>query len=219
MANRRILLVLFLFACTQFSGTLSAQAAWHEVSLRADNERLPLLKAIAIPAEAEYKGKKLKAYVFLYGTEGRGAEGRRGGIGYPTLCIYVENVESIVPAAEIEQFVGPDLPPVAADHNAIELSVEAVGGQKLISSRLIYNGTQYFDTGFKTDGFFETNIRGTKSATDAWKHFLAQIGNGFEGGKAVIGGKAFSSKLTVKFSGNGLGAQLKELLAYCNKQQ
>lgn len=192
-----------------FAPSISAQANWKEEPMRG----APKLRAIAIPAEAEYKGQKLKAYVFI-----SGYDGHAGGSGYPFLWIYVERVESVLPESEIEQFMGPDLSRTALVNDAIKISIGDKGAQKSMSMRLVYESWQYFDTGFIADGYFEAAPRRTKEAIDAWKQFLTQMSDGFEGGKAVIGGRAFSSELTVKFSGNVLGAQLKELMAYCKKE-
>ena len=211
MINRWSRALFCLPMCMVCSSILSAQVTWQAVSMRVNNEPMSKLRAVGIPAEAEFKGQKLKAFVFFYGREGQG-----GGIGYPNFGIYVEDIESIVPESEIGLFVGPDLSRVAVDNDAIKISIGRGDSQESMSTRLVYTGTQYFDTGFKTDGFFETNIRRTKNATDAWKHFLTEMGGGFEDGKAVIGGKAFSNELTVRFPGKGLSARLKELMVYCN---
>jgi hypothetical protein len=173
----------------------------------------PKLRAIAIPAEAEYKGQKFKAYVFV-----SGYDGHAGGSGYPFFGIYIEKVESILPESEIQQFVGPDLSQSTMNDNAINISIGRKGTQRSISLQFIYDSTQYFNTGFALDGYFEAGPRVTQNETSNWKQFLAQMSDGFTEGKAIIRGKAFSSELTVRFSGNGLGAKLKELMAYCNKQ-
>lgn len=208
MTNRQTGIFPCMVICMLFAPFISAQAAWHETSLRG----APMLRAVAIPAEAEYRGQRLKAYVFI-----SGYDGHAGSSGYPFLGIYVEKVESILPESEIKQFVGPDYSQIALVNDAIKISIGEKGTQKSISMRLVYESAQYFDTGFMTDGYFETGPRRAKVATDAWKQFLTQMSDGFEEGKAVLRGKAFSSELTVRFSGNGLGTQLKELLAYCNK--
>jgi hypothetical protein len=194
--------------CALFAPLISAQANWQEEPMRG----APKLRAVAIPAEAEYKGQKLKAFIFI-----SGYDGHAGGSGYPFLGIYVEKIESILPESEIKQFVGPDYSQTALVNNAIKMSVSGKGVEKSINMRLVYESAQYFDTGFVQDGYFETNPRRTKVAIDEWKQFLARMSDGFEEGKAVLGGKAFSNELTVTFSGNGLSARLKELMAYCNK--
>jgi len=209
MTNRRASMLFCLMVCALFAPLISAQANWQEEPMRG----APKLRAIAIPAEAEYKGQKLKAFIFI-----SGYDGHAGGSGYPFLGIYVEKIESILPESEINQFVGPDYSPIALNNDAIKISIDRKSGQNSISMRIGYESTHFFDTGFVTDGYFQSGPRRTKEAIDAWKRFLTQMSDGFEEGKAVIGGKAFSNELTVTFSGNGLGSKLQELLAYCNKQ-
>ena len=172
----------------------------------------PKARAIAIPAEAEYQGKKLNAYVFI-----SGYDGHSGGSSYLLLGIYVEKVESILPGPELDQFRGPDYSIVALTSDAIKISLARKGRQESVSTRLVYEEARFFDTGFMEDGYFEAGPRTTKASTATWKQFLVQMSDGFEEGQAVIGGKAFSSDLTVTFSGNGLDSKLKELLAYSNK--
>lgn len=105
----------------------------------------------------------------------------------------------------------------ALSSDAIKISVKTKGGQESISTRLVYEEARFFDTGFLEDGYFEAGPGTTQASRAAWKHFLVQMSDGFKEGQAVIGGKAFSSDLTVKFSGNGLDSKLKELIAYCKK--
>jgi len=199
MSNRIEGALLVTLMSALFGPLLFAQTDWHGTLLRGVNN-VPMFKlsAIAIPAEAEYRGQKFKAYVFIYGHEGRSR-----GIGYPEFGMYIENIKHIVPEQEIDQFVGPDLPSVATENNALQLNIQQGRTAQSISTRLVFTTVKYFDVGFETDGFLETNIKDTKSATDDWKQFLAQMSDGFEDGKAVIGGKAFSSELTVRFSGKG----------------
>ena len=206
--------VLFLLLFSVSIPLLLAQDIWHKETMRGlDSVPLTTLRGIGIPAEAEYKGHIIKAYVFF-----SGYDGHAGGRGYPVLGIHVEDIEKYIPEAEMLKFMGPDLSQYAMQNDAIQLSVRQGGINKKISTRLLFSDGKDFDPGFDTVGFFETNPRKTKFATDAWMRFLALMSDGFEEGKVVIGGKAFSGELTVRFSGNGLGAQLKELMAYCNKQ-
>ena len=189
-----------------------AQDAWHkETMLGLDNVPLTKLRGISIPAEAEYKGQKIKACVFF-----SGYDGHSGGPVYPFFGVHVENIEKYIAESEINNFRGPDLSQYAMQNDAFRLSIKRGNSTKEIRTRLLFTDGKYFDTGFQTDGFFETNTRKTKIATDAWKQFLGQMSDGFQEGMAVMGGKAFSRELTVRFSGNGLGGKLKELIAYCN---
>jgi hypothetical protein len=205
---------LFFLLLLALAPLLFAQDAWHKVTmLGLNNAPLTKLRGIAIPAEAEYKGQKIKAYVFF-----SGYDGHAGGPGHLFLGIYVEDIDKYIPESEINKFMGPDLSQFAMQNDAIRLSVRRGDSKLETITRLLFTDGKYFDTGFQTDGFFETNPRKTKIATDAWMQFLTQMSDGFEDGKVVIGGKAFPSELTVRFSGNELGAKLKELMAYCNKQ-
>ena len=187
-----------------------AQQAWHkQTMLSLDGAPLTNLRSIGISAEAEYSGQKIKAYVFFHGYDGHA-----GGPGYPFLGIHVENIENYVPQSVIDKFRGPDLSQYAMKRDAMRLSIRQGNSVKEISTGLLFTDGKFFDVGFETDGYFEANPR--KSRINAWMQFLTEISNGFEEGKAVIGGTAFPSELTVRFSGNGLGEKLKELLAYCN---
>jgi hypothetical protein len=178
-----------------------------------NNAPLTKLRGIAIPAEAVYKGQHLKAYVFF-----SGYDGHAGGPGYPFFGVYVENIEKYIPESEIDKFRGPDLSQYATKNDAIQLNVTQGNSRREITTRLLFTDGMNFDSGFQAEGSFETNPRETKIATDTWMQFLAQMSNGFEDGKAVIGGRGLSGELTVKFSGVGLGTKLKELIAYCKRQ-
>ena len=202
--------LLMLVASSQ---VFLAQNAWHkETMLGLDNEPLTKLRGIAIPAEAEYMGQTFKAYVFF-----SGYDGHAGGPGHPFLGIHVDNIDTFIPESEMAKFMGPDLSQYAMQNDAIRVSIKRGDSTLETNTRLLFTDGKYFDPGFQTSGYFETNPKKTKLAVDAWMKFLAQMSDGFQEGKVVIGGKAFSSELTVRFSGNGLGVQLKELMAYCNK--
>jgi hypothetical protein len=206
--------LLFVLSFPMLALHLLAQDAWHqEAMLGANQAPLRRLRGIAVPAEAEYRGQKIRAYVFF-----SGHDGHAGGPGYPFFGVHVEDIEKHIPEPEIRVFTGPDLSKYATHDDAIRLSFRRSGKEVETSTRLLFTDGKYFETGFQTVGFFETNPRKSKSATDAWTQFLAQMSGGFEEGKVVIGGRVFSSELTVRFSGNGLGAKLRELMAYCNKQ-
>jgi hypothetical protein len=211
MINRYSLMCFCLLVFIVPSRTLFAQNGWRkETMLGLNDAPLTKLRGIAIPAEAEYMGQRIKAYVFF-----SGYDGHAGGPGYPFLGIHVENIEKYVPASEIDKFRGPDISPFAVQADAIQLSITQGNSVIAISTPLLFTDGKYFDTGFETDGFFEANPRKTKGARSRWAQFLARMSNGFEEGKALIGATAFPSELTVRFSGNGLGEELKELLAYC----
>jgi hypothetical protein len=191
---------------------LIGQAEWHEVTLRIGKRPVKWNRAIGIPAEAEYRGRKLKAYVFMWGRQGT-----QDGVGFPDLGVYVEDIESLVPKSELEQFVGPEFSEIALKYDAVVVSATHGKREISISTRLLYDYGDRLDTGFNNDGAFLTNRTKSKSQRDAWMRFLAELSGGFDKGKAVIGGKVLSDKITVEFTGSGLGAQLKELIAFCRK--
>lgn len=204
----------FLLLLAAFAPCLSAQDTWHGKQMLAlDGMPLTRLRGIGVPAEAEYKGKKLKAYVFF-----SGYDGHAGGPGYPSLGIHVENIDKFMPESEIDTFVGPDLSQYAVHNNAIRITLRKGERRFEFNTRLLYTYGRFFDPGFDSYNYFETNHRNTKTETDSWRQFLTQMSDGFETGTIVVGGKAFSSELMVKFDGNGLGTQLKELVEYCSKR-
>jgi hypothetical protein len=207
----RSLILLFLFFV--LSNILCAQSVWHEETmLGLDNVHLTTLKGISIPAEAEYKGHKFNANVFFYGYDGHA-----GGKGYPSLGIHVDGIEKYIPESQLEKFMGPDLSQYAVQNNVIQLNLRQGASHREISTRLLFTDGKFFDPGFQTIGYFETNPKRDKASTIAWKQFLLKVSEGFEEGKVVIGKNAFPGELIVKFSGNGLGFKLQNLIAYCNK--
>jgi len=212
MISRCGRVILFFLVFIAFCPTSFAQDGWHRVTMLGLN-KVPLtkLRGIAIPAEAEYQGEKIKAYVFF-----SGYDGHSGGTGHPSFGVYVENIGNFIPESEIDKFRGPDLSQYAMQSDAMRLSVRNGTSTKEIRSRLLFTDGRYFDTGFETDGSFEANP--SKSAANAWAQFLAQMSGGFTEGEVVIGGKAFSKPLIVRFSGLGMGTKLKELMAFCSKQ-
>ena len=193
------------------SQILAAQTGWHPVQMRLLNEPDPQVRTLAATAQAEYKSEKLRAYVFFFGVQGKRAP------GYPDFGIFVEHMEDVLPKSEVEKFEGPDMSRAAIRYDAIDLSIKRSEYKTSTSTRLLYSSGLTFDTGLETYGFFQTNLRDSKKATLAWRQFLDEMSRGFDEGEAVVGGNVFSHKLVVRFTGGGLGTQLKELMDYCSK--
>jgi hypothetical protein len=63
--------ILIFISFSSFISTLAAQEEWKEIQMENPGTQEPMdfLKAIGIPAQAVYGGKKLKAYVFIWGRE------------------------------------------------------------------------------------------------------------------------------------------------------
>jgi len=203
---------LCLVLCMTHSRILTAQTGWHpQLRLEAGKEILTELRAVAVSAQAEYRGQKLRAYVFFCGHEGLGPT------GYPDFGIFVDNMRDLFPESEISQFQGPDLSRAARHDNVVDLNIRVGPRKESTSTRLIYQSGVAFDTGFEPQGHFETNVQETRKATLAWREFVRRMSDGFDDGEAVVGGNLFSNKLTVRFTGNGLGAQLKDLMDFCCK--
>jgi|GEM_PF-3373100 hypothetical protein len=210
MKINSVLWPLFITLCLVAATIARAQDAWREIILSNKGEPIPTLKAIAIPATAECNGQNVKAFVLLWGHE------KMEGIGYPMMGVIIENLREIIPPSELDQFEGPDLPDAVLRGKTMDISVVCKKTTKLISTRVILSGGWILPADVRGNerDFFDTNVRSTQKETAAWKQFIVNLSSGFDEGHLTIGGRVFSHKLNVKFSGKGIEPLLKELMEF-----
>ncbi len=200
-------LVLFLF-CLMFKSMLAAQDVWNTVTMSDNGRPLPLLRAIGVPATATYDGKKLKAYVFIWG-----CEKNTGGTGYPDMAIYVEGMEDLIPDKELAQFDG-DLSDDFVKLKTLEVAIIRKGGVLTVSNKVCLDGTPFPPMVPDGNEVFDTGVVLTFAEKSAWKKFIAEMSNGFEKGHLSIGGHVLSKKIEVDFIGNGIGPLLQRLTQF-----
>jgi len=170
-------------------------------------EPMPFLKAIGIPATATFDGKKLKAYVFLWGRE------KATGVGYPLISVYVEHAEDLVPEKEYQQFMGPDLSETVLKTDTIRITIKSKGEAHTVSSGLNVEWSSFSDWTIPFNS--EVFVAGPRSgaiAKSSWKQFILDMSSGFDQGHLSIGGKVLSKRIEVDFSGKGFVPQLKDMI-------
>jgi hypothetical protein len=175
----------------------------------SDNGRpLPLLRAIGVPATATYSGKKLKAYVFIWGREKN-----TGGAGRLSMAIYVENVEDLIPDKELAQFDG-DLSDEFVKSKTLNVTITRKSGTLTVANKVCRDGTPFPPMVPSGVEVFDTNVMLTVAEKSAWKKFIAEMSNGFDKGHLSIGGHVLPMRIEVDFTGNGIGPLLQELTRF-----
>ena len=187
---------------------LPAQDVWTTVAMSDNGRQLPLLRAIGVPATAIYDGKKLKAYIFIWGREKN-----TGGTGRLSMAIYVEDVEDLIPAKELAQF-DDDLSDDFVKLKTLDVTIIRKGGVLTVSNKVCLDGTPFPPMVPDGNEVFDTNVVLTSAEKSAWKKFIAEMSNGFERGHLSIGGHVLSKKIEVDFTGNGIGPLLQELTRF-----
>lgn len=193
---------------------LSAQEEWKAVPMvgLTAREPMPFLHAIGIPATATYDGKKLQAYVFLWGRE------KETGIGYPTIGVYVENIRDLVPENEYQQFIGPDLSNAAIHSKTVEIAISTKDGTQTHSEVMCIGWSSLSDSAIPlASEYFDVGLAQSKEEKASWNQFLLAMSSGFDHGHISLGGRVFSKKVEVDFSGNGIGPLLNDLIQFAGR--
>jgi hypothetical protein len=203
-----LLTVFFLSA----SSLLTAQSQWREIPMESATEHqpLPFLKAIGIPATATYRGDKHKAFVFICGHK------KGPGVFHPSIEIYIEGLQQIVPDKELKLFEGPDDSDAEVEVRATTVSIRH-GKQvyRATDSVDLYMG-EYPISIVREDGnnVFGTGVFTKGPRRTAWIQLFNYMSSGFDEGHISFGGKELSSKIEIDFSGNGIEPLLKNLIQF-----
>lgn len=200
-------LVLFLFSLLSTS-ILAAQDVWNTVTMSDNGRPLPLLRAIGVPASAIYDGKKLKAFVFIWGREKN-----TGGTGKLSMAIYVENIEDLIPDKELARFDG-DLSNEFVKSKTLDVTIIRKSGILTVANKVCRDGTPFPPMVPNGVEVFDTNVVLTAAEKLAWKKFIAEMSDGFDKGHLSIGGHELSKRIEVDFTGNGIGPLLQELIRF-----
>ena len=171
-------------------------------------EPMPFLRAIGILATATYDGKKLNAYVFVWGRE------KGTGTGYPNIEIYIPGFDDLVPGKELEQFEGPDLSDSALKSDTFEIGITKDRQTFHAVNRVELCGGSYPKSIVPEggDNIFDTGINLNAARLAAWKQFMREMSSGFDNGHISLGGKVLSHKFEIDFSGKGIEPLLQELI-------
>jgi hypothetical protein len=212
MKNTSVLWPFFVGLCFVAVPTVRAQEAWREIVLSDRGKPVPTLKAIAIPATAECNGRRMNAYVVLWGHV------KPDGLGYPSLGVLVKGVRDVIPSSEIEQFEGPDLSDAALKERSMDIRIlhSKTTTTTTIRTRMVSGGDPFLPVDIRgsEDDFFDMGVWPTKQDKEAWKRLVVDMSSGFDEGHLMIGGPVFSHKLNVEFSGKGIEPLLKRLLEF-----
>lgn len=174
-----------------------------------DHRPLPFLKAIGIPATATYRGQEHKAFVFICGHK------KGPGVIGPSVEIYIEDLRNVVPAEELNLFEGPDT--TDAEEAVRSMSISIRRGKQLYraSNSVNLDIGEYPASIVQNDGsdnVFDASSPSKGPHLAAWKQLMSVASTGFEEGHIAFGGNAASSKIEIRFSGNGIEPLLKELI-------
>jgi len=173
-------------------------------------EPTPFNRAVGIPARATYDGKKLKAYVFVWGHE------KKTGTGFPEIEVYVAGFDELIPEKELEQFEGPDLSDAALKTDTFEITITRNGQRFNVSNRVELCPGSYPESIVPQGGnnVFDTGINLSAARRGAWKQFIREMSSGFDKGHISLGGKVLSHRIEIDFSGNGIAPLLQDLLRF-----
>jgi len=200
--------VLLLFV----SSLSRAQNSWKEIPREsaADHQPLPFLKAIGVPATATFSGEKYKAFVFISGRE------KGPGVYHPSIEIYIEGLQRVIPEKELELFEGPAESKAESEIRAMTVSVRR--GKQLYQAKNwvnLYEG-DYPVSIVKEGGntVFSSGVFTKGPEYTAWVQLMREMSAGFDEGHISFGGTAPSTKIEVDFSGNGIEPLLKDVIRY-----
>jgi hypothetical protein len=168
------------------------------------------MEAIAVSAKARYEGRTLDAWVLILGRQ------KSDGPGYVHVGVLLKGIRQVMPAADLDQFTGPDLPPAVLNGNPFALTVLRTATTKSIDTGVVFTGLPFDPGGISAheEQYFETSIRPDSRSRGAWKAFVAEMRSGFERGRIEIGGQVLKHNLIVEFSGKGLEPLLASLMEF-----
>jgi hypothetical protein len=203
-----------IVVCLVFVPSLmAAQDAWRAIPMESvtDHRPLPFLKAIGIPATATYRGQEHKAFVFICGHE----KGR--GVFAPDIEIYIDGLRNLVPREELDLFEGPDTTDAEVEVRAMTISIKRGRQLYRASNSVVFDMGEYPESIVQNDGgnnVFDASSPSKGPHLTAWKQFMSEMSSGFEEGQIVFGGNAASSKIEIRFPGNGIAPLLKKLISF-----
>jgi len=137
------------------------------------------------------------------------------GLGYPSLGVFVANLRDVIPPSELDQFDGPDLSDAVKREKTMDITVASKKMRKTISTRMILQSGDMFPSDVRggEDDYLEMGVWPAKQDENDWKQLIIDMSSGFDEGHLTIGGRLFSHKLNVEFSGAGIQPVLKKLIA------
>ena len=204
-----LLLVIFSFQ----HSLLTAQDAWRVIPMESpqDQQPMPFLKAIGIPATATFRGKEHKAYVFIFGPK------KGPGVFHPFIDIYIEGLRQFVPEKELEQFEGPS--ESAAQYKFCAMTVNIRRGKQVYRAANEVNlhlGNYPISIvpDENNNNIFGSEVLAKGPEHTAWVQLMREMSDGFDEGRISFGGMAPSSKVDIDFSGNGIEPLLKDLIRF-----
>jgi len=195
-----------------FVGEPASQAAWHWVPVRDFDAISTTRKAVATTATADYRGKHLRAFVYMICYDGK-----MGGGGFPLFRVYVDGLDHILPRNETVKFRGPALSVAALTMDALRLTISKGNVNASVSSRMIYGNVGEIDSDFQFDGSFEATSGIHDTGYRNWQAFVRKMASGFDQGEVVIGRGIFFHELVVHFTGEGAESEFGRFLDYCKR--